>query len=82
MVVTMAAALMALGTWVIESFSNVTDVAVVLEFVAPMLSFVEVFSDVLVEAIAVGITVEVLADVNVNVLAAVMTALEFFMSIS
>ena len=59
-------------------------VSVLLESVVPVSNFVKVLSDVVVEALAVGIAVEVvLADVNVNISAVVMmTALEFPMSMS
>ena len=43
--------------------------------------FIEVLSDVLIEALTIGIIVEVLTDVNVNVSAAVMTGLKYPMSI-
>ena len=65
-----------------ESLSDVvTGVVVVCEFVVTGSCFVEVLSDVVVEALAFGIGVEVLADVRVNVSPAVMTALEFLVPI-
>ena len=70
---------------VIESLASVvTGGVVVLEFLVPVSYFVEVWSDVLVvvEELAVGIGVEVFADVNVNVSKGVVTALAFSMPIS
>ena len=56
---------------VVGSWSDVvTGVVIVLEFVVPVSYFVEVLSDVAVEALAGGMGVEVLADVNVNASAA------------
>ena len=51
-----------------------------LEFIMPLTYFVEVLSDVVV-AVAVGISVELLSVVNINVSTAVMTALELPMSL-
>ena len=57
------------------------DVAVEsLSDVMAVLYVVEVLSDVAVKALAVNISVEVLAGANVNVSAAVMPALDFAMS--
>ena len=65
----------------VESLSNaVTGVVVVLQFVVPVSYLVDMLSDVAIEALAGGISVEMLAGANVNVLAAVMTALEFTIS--
>ena len=73
-VVNMAAKLLVIDVWTIESFSGlVAGVAVVLEFA--------VLSGMVARALVVGIGVEVLTDTNINVLTAVMTALEFPMSI-
>ena len=58
----------------------VTGVVIVLEFVVPVSYFVEMLSDVAVEALAISVSVEVLVGVNVNVSPAVMTAVEFAMS--
>ena len=44
-------------------------------------TFSDLLSDVVVEGLAFGIGVEIFSDVDVNVLAVVMTALEFPMSI-
>ena len=61
-----------------ESLSDVeADVVLALEFVMPVSCFVEVLSDVVVKALAVGIATDVLPDMNLNVLAVIMTALEF-----
>ena len=59
---------------------GVVGVVVALECVAPVSYFVKALSDVVIEAWAVGIGDEMLADVNVLVSAAVMTVLEFSMS--
>ena len=93
-VVNIAVKLPVVGVWATEPLSDVvTGTVVVLEFVVPVSYFVEVLSNVLVEALlAVGIGVEglpdeiavgveVLADVNVNLLAAVINALDVPMSI-
>ena len=62
----------------VESLSNaVTGVVVVLQFVVPVSYLVDMLSDVAFESLAGGIGVEVLAGVNTNVSAAMMTALEF-----
>ena len=67
---------------VIESFSDIVAVVViVLGCVVPISHFEKVLSDVVVKALDVGIGVEVLANVNANLLTAVMTALEFPMPI-
>ena len=58
-----------------------TDWVVVLEVVVPLSYLVEVLSDVVVETLAIDIGVEVLADMNVTISAAVMTALELPMPI-
>ena len=58
-----------------------TDWVVVLEVVVPLSYLVEVLSDVVVETLAIDIGVEVLADMNVTVSAAVMTALELPMPV-
>ena len=75
-VVIMAVELLVNGVWVIGLLSDVmARVVVALKFVVPISSFV------LAEALSVGIGVEVLTAMNVNVSAAVMTALEFPMPI-
>ena len=82
MVVNMAVELLVTDAWVIESFSDVVNgVAVVLELVVPVSYFVEVLQGVAVEALPVGIGGEVLASVKLNVSAAVITIMEFPMSI-
>ena len=59
---------------VIESFSDVvTGIVVILECLVPVSYFVEVLSDALVKALAIDMSVEVLACANVNVVAAVVT---------
>ena len=55
---------------------------VALECVVLVSYFIVVLSDVVVKSWTVDISVEVLADVNVNVSKAVMTALEFPMAVS
>ena len=87
-VVSMAVELLVIGVWDDVATTSVpdggvTNVVVALECVVPVAYFLvlEVLSDLVVEALAVGIGVEVLDDVNVNVSAAVMTALEFPMPI-
>ena len=67
---------------VIISLSDVvTGVMIVLECAVPVSYFVGVLPDVMVEALAIGINVEVLFDVKVNVLAAMMPTLELPMPI-
>ena len=84
-VVSMAVELLVIDAWtdvVIESLSDVvTGGMVVLEFVVPKSYFVEVLSGLVVEAVVFSIGFEVVGDVNMNVSAAVMTPLEFPMSI-
>ena len=59
---------------VIKSLSNVvTGVVVTSKCVVPVSYVLEVLSDVMVKALAVGINVEVMAGVGVDVSAAVMT---------
>ena len=81
MVVNMTVGLVVVGVGadvVTESLSDVVTGGVVnLEYVVLVSYFVEVLCDAVAEALYVGIGVEVLADVNLNVSAAVMTALEF-----
>ena len=67
---------------VLEWFSNVRPgVVFTFGFVVPLVYFVELLSDVVVEALAGNIRAEVLTDVNLSVLAAMITAFEFPMPI-
>ena len=69
--------------WVIESLSDVvTGVVFVLKLVDSVSYFTEVLPDLVVETLPVGIGGEVLAGVNLNGSAAVMTTMDFPMPIS
>ena len=73
---------MTVGLLVVGIWADVVNGGVLgLEFVVPVSYLLEVLSDMMVGALAVGIGAEVLGDLDVNVSAAVMTALEFSMSI-
>ena len=75
-VLVLAGAVMDMPDVVVESLSNaVTAVAVALDCVVSVSYFVKVLSDVVL-AVDIGVEV-VLADKNVNVSTAVVTALEF-----
>ena len=74
---------MALELLIIEAWADVvvTGTMVALKFVVPGSCLVELMSDVIVKALVNGIGLEVLADVNVNVSTAMMTAFEFTISV-
>ena len=70
MVINLAVELLIIDVWVDAMIGSLSDVAngvvIVLEFGVLVLYCIEVESDVVVGALAVGIRVEVVADVNVN----------------
>ena len=80
-----AVELLVIGVWagmMIGSLSEVvTGVVGVLVFLVAVSYFLEMLSGVMVKALAVGIGVEALADMNVNVFAAVMNTLDSSMLI-
>ena len=79
----MPVGILLIDVWVVESLADVlTGVLLALKFVVVVSYAVEVLSDVVTESSAANIgVVEVLANMNVNLSAAVMTTLEFPMPI-